>query len=367
MHILPLKIATRLGEKGSLKFMYLSLTNLCNLRCIYCYDVSSRIKHDKKIPLRILRKVASDARRLGVENVCLTGGELFLNENWYEVGKFFTEEGIKVLISTNGTLLNKETIFRVNKLNAGLQVSFDGSKETVDYITGEPGVYEKIVYSIEIIKKYCTCPPFLNAVIGKHNKDEVEFLDDFSKKHDLQIRLTFISTDITLNNVSSLKLSIEEIDELIWKVMGFRERNKNIFLNLPPLLTPDDHPRWFNPACGWAYYVAGILYNGDVTVCAVASGIPELVAGNIMERSLYDIWTSSKLFKELRKYSDKDLKGICQCCPVVQYCLGSCRLQPYLREGDFCAPLSLCEEYYQALKDRRIKKKSFPSGMLELE
>lgn len=203
-------------------------------------------------------------------------------------------------------------------------------------------------------------------MIGRHNLEAVDYLNDLSKKYDVRIRFNFYK-DIFNDGKGIIKaLTIAEIDMILSKLNVMRKDNKNIYLSVPPLLTPENFDYYYNPSCGWPINVAGVLANGDVTVCGLASCIPELVAGNINNDSFFNIWKDSKLFNDLRQFKSTDLKGICKECPVNDLCVGFCRLEPYKSTKDPCAANTMCQAYYEALLSGEINKKYFPSRMLEI-
>lgn len=351
---------------SDLKLMYLNITDNCNLKCRYCYDENSRINSEKKkISLDCYKQLADDSKLLGLEYVVITGGEPLINKNWFDISQMFYDNGIKVKISTNGTLLTQDVAKKIKSINAIVQVSLDGDEEVMEFVTQVKGTYNKVLNAIDILNKY-NIKFNLNAVIGKHNLNNIDFLNDISKEMNFKIRISFYN-DVYNDSKGIIKsLDISEIDKTIFKINYMRRENKNIFMDLPPLLTPENIEPTYNPGCGWAKHVVGILSSGDVTLCGLASCMPELVAGNIGNDSFLNIWNNSELFNKLRTYGVDDLQGICRECPVNYICLGYCRLESYKREKSFCGGLHLCEEYYKAMLDGRIKKTKFPSNMLEI-
>jgi len=81
------------------------------------------------------------------------------------------------------------------------------------------------------------------------------------------------------------------------------------------------------------------------------SGFLPLVAGNVREQSLKEIYTESKIFKEL-KDPDK-LKGKCGVCEFRYICGGS-RARAYAMTGDYLAPEPRC--VYQPKKSTLYTK-----------
>lgn len=128
----------------------------------------------------------------------------------------------------------------------------------------------------------------------------------------------------------------------------------------------DDVPIYLQPGCGWAYSTAAVLSNGDVTICAPASGIDKFVAGNISSESFYNILNDSPIFNELRLNTSQSLEGICKICVLKSECLGGCRLTPYLKDNNINGGQPICQEYYNAVLDGSIKSDCFPIGCVKI-
>ena len=353
-------------KNSNLQFMYLNITNNCNLKCRYCYDENSKnIDNSIGQSIDTYKQLAEDCSLLGLESVAITGGEPLVNKNWFNIAKLFFDKDIIIRISTNGTLLNEESIKKFKELNAIVQISLDGNENTMEFVTQVSGTYGKIMKSIELLKKY-NITFNLNAVLGKHNLDSVDFLNKLSKENDVKLRFNFYKDVYNDGKGLIQALNICEFDEVLSKLNLMKKTNPNILLCVPPLLTPENFELKFNPSCGWPKNVVGVLANGDVTLCALASCMPELVAGNIKKDRFYNIWKNSKFFTKLRQFETKDLKGICKECPVNDLCVGACRLEAYKATGDHCAPNRTCQIYYEALLDGTLNKKHFPSKMLEI-
>ncbi len=128
-----------------------------------------------------------------------------------------------------------------------------------------------------------------------------------------------------------------------------RKLGSRVFINLPPLLQyPEDIIPIRSPSCGWTKSYCGITYDGHVTICGVAGADESLYVGNILEESFVDIWRNAPLFNYLRKLSHKHLSGICSRCAYKSDCGGACRLSAYKGAGDFTAPYSMCQAFYDA-------------------
>ena len=92
-------------------YMRISVTDRCNLRCIYCMPSDGiRHAHSKNVlKYEEIIRVVKIAARLGVRKIRLTGGEpLFRRDLHYLVKSMNTIPGIEDIgITTNGLLLKK--------------------------------------------------------------------------------------------------------------------------------------------------------------------------------------------------------------------------------------------------------------------
>jgi len=105
MHCDP--IIDKHGRK--VDYLRISVTDLCDLRCIYCMppDGVRRLPHDKILRFEEIRRVASVAASLGVTTLRLTGGEPLVRRGIVDLVDMLSQvEGVRnVAMTTNGTRL----------------------------------------------------------------------------------------------------------------------------------------------------------------------------------------------------------------------------------------------------------------------
>ncbi len=102
----PLQLADEKGRRVS--YLRLSVTDRCNLRCLYCDNkMSHRLTHDDILRYEELLDLMGLARAIGIGKVRLTGGEPFARRDFMEFlenarGRF---PDVSLRLTTNGTLL----------------------------------------------------------------------------------------------------------------------------------------------------------------------------------------------------------------------------------------------------------------------
>jgi len=363
------RLKKSIPPKGKLSLLYLNITSSCNLKCFYCYDEANKAKTKSDVALTLdeIIDIAEKSKNLDLGRVAITGGEPFVRNDWFEIGKAFADRGISVTYSTNGTLIDEEKIKKLAEINAGLQISLDGDDDIMNFVAKKTGIYSKVMEVAEIAKLYGV-DILLNCVVGRHNLSEMNtFLDNIENK---QIKCRLTPFDSSLNSKhEQYALDIVEKYNLIMLVDRHNETRKtqNITMSLPILMTPKHIPLGFASSCGWGYNVCGILSNGDVTVCAPAAGIEFFNAGNLRTTDFNEIWNDSEKFSELRNYETSDIKGICASCPVIDLCGGGCRVASYIKHHDPLAPGTLCQEYYDAVSNGLIKEDGFLIGGVSIE
>lgn len=93
----------------TIKYLRLSVTDLCNYRCIYCMDKDGVVKkrHNDILSIEELTDIAKAAYSLGISKIRLTGGEPLVRRGVVTLCKNIRaiSDDIGLGITTNGSLL----------------------------------------------------------------------------------------------------------------------------------------------------------------------------------------------------------------------------------------------------------------------
>lgn len=179
--------------KREIKYMRISLTELCNLRCRYCMPEEGVCKktHEEMLTQEEIITAVKVASRLGVTKIRLTGGEPLVKKDIVQlVSRIKEVDGIEeVCITTNASLL---PLYAKDLKKAGLDrinISLDTlNPEKFKYITrvGElkdtlAGIDAAINTGFKKIK--------INSVlIGGFNDDEIVDLANLTLKQTTDVR-----------------------------------------------------------------------------------------------------------------------------------------------------------------------------------
>ena len=118
--------------------MDIALSEDCNLKCIMCRRQEDAARLEKEDVLRVFR----EASAIGMKVVSFCGGEPFMHPAMLDLVEGAVELGLKVQLTTNGTLVTPERIKRLRGLDC-MTVSIDAPGALHDKIRGLPGTYEK--------------------------------------------------------------------------------------------------------------------------------------------------------------------------------------------------------------------------------
>lgn len=219
----------------------LSITNRCNVNCIYCHhdgmlDSSSEMTPDE------IYEICRIAKKIGVEKIRLSGGEPLVRTDIVEIVEKVNSLGFKdISITSNGIFLDK---YAQDLVDAGLDrinVSLDTlNPETYEMVVGKP-LLEKVKSGILKSCEVGMYPVKINMVIMNNiNNDEIFDMFEFTKEHGVILQLIEIiesdsCDDNDFNSKYHYKLDefekhLAEIADDI-KVRKFMQDRKKYFID----------------------------------------------------------------------------------------------------------------------------------------
>lgn len=174
-------------------YLRISLTDRCNLRCVYCMPEEGVKKktHDEIIRFEQILNIVRIAASIGIRKIRYTGGEPLILKNLdYLIGETSKIPEIKdIAITTNGILLydlaedlKKAGLKRVN-------ISLDTLKEDKYKFITRGGDINKVLKAIEKCINIGLSPVKINAVLIRGiNDDEVGDFINLTRELPIEIR-----------------------------------------------------------------------------------------------------------------------------------------------------------------------------------
>lgn len=167
------------GFHRVIDYMRISITDRCNLRCVYCMPAAGvrPVEHKEILSYEEIVRVVRVAAALGVKKIRITGGEPLARKNvTYLVASLREITGIEDLtLTTNGVLLEK---YAKELADAGLNrvnISLDSLKPERYREVTRGGEITSVIRGIEAAEKAGLLPVKINMVpIRDLNDDEIE-------------------------------------------------------------------------------------------------------------------------------------------------------------------------------------------------
>ena len=344
-----------------LTYLFIELTDSCNLACVHCGSNCAAGKKDyidTDITIKSLRTIAADFDPSRIM-VCLTGGEPLLHKDFFVIAEEASALGFPIGITTNGTMIDNQTAVLMKKVGfQSATVSLDGTEEFHDIFRRKKGCYQETIRGIKFLKDN-DIRVQVTTVVSKLNCGQLD--DLYSHMQNLEIdswRLTNIEPiGRALVNGKSLMLSKEELIHLLDFIREKRFSGgtpMDVSFGCSHYLSfqyeREVRDNYF--ICGSGVYVGSILVNGDIYSCLDIQRRPELVQGNIKKDRFSNVWYTK--FDDFRidrtLLSDK-----CSKCPERIFCGGD---STHTWDFDKNAPM-MCIfnwEFYENFQKERCER-----------
>jgi Fe-coproporphyrin III synthase len=323
-------------------------TRQCNLSCVHCYASASNHQSDGEMDTEAGESFIHDLADFGIPVILFSGGEPLLRKDIFQLANFARQQGLRIAMSTNGTLISREIAERIaNSEFAEVGISLDGIGEKNDRFRGKSGAYKAALNGIRncialgvrvSLRLTMTCfnyqeIPTILQLAEDEGIDRICFyhLAYAGRGNNLQ------KEDINHNQTRSV------IDIISDRTVDMHKRGLN-----KEVLTVGNH------ADGVYIYlkmqkqdpqradkILGLLKmnggnNSGIRISAVDDRgyvHPDqfwwhYAAGNVLQRKFGDIWsdTSEPMLQGLRNRKQL-LKGRCSHCQYLNICNGNLRVR----------------------------------------
>jgi len=340
-----------------------NITRRCNLKCVHCYSDSTARHYPGELDWEQCQSVIDDLADFGVPGLLLSGGEPLIHPRFFDIAEYAASNGLRLTLSTNGTLIDLETAARLKELGmAYVGISLDGIGATHDEFRGKEGAFDKTIKAFDHCKEVGQ-KVGLRLTLSAHNISDLDGILDFIEAEEID-RVCFYHLVYSGRGSGVVDVTHEDSRRALDKIM---ERTAKWAADGRPkeVLTVDQ------PADGAYLYMKLLEENPDQAATALdllrwngggrnASGTglanidtqgnvhpdqfwQSLTLGNVKKQKFSDIWQNSDdaILAELRDVQ-KVPSGKCEGCRFLPICGGGFRVRALQVHGDVWASDPSC-------------------------
>jgi len=210
----------------SIDYLRISITDRCNLRCIYCMPPQGVTfkPHSSILRYEEIIKIVEVGTELGIKKVRITGGEPLVRQGVVDLIKELRKISAleDITMTTNGVLLPKYAFALKRAGLSRVNISLDSlNPDTYKTITRR-GEFSQAIEGIKAALEGGLSPVKINTVVMKGlNDSELESFVELTKDKDLHVRfIEYMPMGETSLLSGNYYVSLNEFKEKIINKMG---------------------------------------------------------------------------------------------------------------------------------------------------
>jgi MoaA/NifB/PqqE/SkfB family radical SAM enzyme len=314
---------------SALPIVILMPHSACNCRCVMC-DIWKDNKNLKQLTENDVTDLLVSLKKLGTQQVVMSGGEALLNNNFFELCKILKNEGITISLLTTGLSI-KNNADQLLKWVDDLVVSLDGDEAMHDAIRNIPNAFKKLKEGVEHIKSLdpnyrITARtvihrlnfrnwPAIIAAAKAMGIDQVSFLPADISSHAFNRQTAW--AEPKQHEILISENELPELQQVVDEVLSQADDFKNKFIAESALKIQDIYNYYaafygLNPfpykKCNAPWVSTVVEADGNVLPCFFLDSL-----GNIRDNSLDEILNSEKAVN-FRKGLNTGTNATCAKC-----------------------------------------------------
>ncbi len=313
----------------------LDLTYRCNERCIHCY-----LDHDDhgEMTTAEIKDLLDQMAEAGVFYLTISGGEILMRRDFFEILEHARERTFCVKLKTNGVLIREKEAARLRELGVeSVQISIYSHRHEVhDAITKMPGSLRQSLDAVRFLRAQGLTVTLANVLMVQ-NAQDYQSVKALAAELDAKYTIDPTITPMMDGDRSILNLNVDQA------ALRAVFRDEALIENVEEFCAPPtgvDEDALDMLPCSAGHTACYVSPYGDVYPC-VQFPLP---TGNVRRTRFLDIWRDSPQFKEVRSITLRDMPS-CSACAHGATCT-RCPGLAYL-EGNMRGPSSQdCEKSY---------------------
>ncbi len=328
-------------SKFPLKILAWELTRNCNLNCIHCRASAELGPHTGELTTDECKQIIDGILAFSSPTVILTGGEPLMREDIFDIIEYGNQKGLRLVIATNGTLLDREKALRLKADDIKrVSMSIDGQdREAHDSFRGIEGSFDAVTKAAATLSEV-GLPFQINTTVTRMNADDLGAIYALVKSLGVVAWHIFLLVPVGRGEVlkgEELNAKMYE-DVLEWLYQIERKNEIEIKVTCAPhyyriVKERGGAPKSTGCLAGKSFMF--ISHRGMAQPC----GYLEVPCGDVKNVAVKRVWEKSPVFNALRDLSS--YRGKCGGCKFLKICSG-CRARAYELTGDILEAEPLC-------------------------
>jgi MoaA/NifB/PqqE/SkfB family radical SAM enzyme len=310
-------------------YVKIKLTWRCNLRCQMCNYW--RQERQNSLSPELLRATIDELAEMGCGKIHLSGGEPLLREDLFELIEYMVAKGMRVNLTTNGTLLTREKAEELADSGVkSISVSIDSPEARIHDRIRAKGAWKRTMKGLRnlrraIGKAKAKTKIRLNTVISRTNYESLATLPELAHEAGAN-SLTLIPVDDPQETLLLNKRRIRDYNERIAPVIasqgleyGVLDSEREAYpFGTEKVEIEQSKKGWYalglydEQPCYAPWTHALITPSARVYACCMTRGMPKPL-GNLLEASFTDIW-QGETYRTFRARMHGPPLEICRHC-----------------------------------------------------
>jgi radical SAM protein with 4Fe4S-binding SPASM domain len=297
--------------------LHVELTEKCNQDCYYCYNNSGANLKKTEISEEMLFPAISELSEKGLEVVELTGGEPLLHPNFFNILEFCCKNIKLVSVLTNGTLVDKNFVSRLKKIQNKpvFSISLDSYSELEhERKSRVKGSFKKTTDAIRLLSKENFIVR-VSMAVDESNWQHIE--------KTLLLAQTLGTSKFTYSPIipvgrAKSESMIHRIRLQSEEIMNYEQYLMDNYSDFLHVLDKKSQEKLHNSGgCGAGSRTFVMNSHGDIRMCATfGNGI----IGNVSEKPLKTLFSNPLCL--LSSQITPPSFGLCHNCRYLSFCSG---------------------------------------------
>lgn len=305
--------------------VHLDLTYRCNERCVHCYlDHEDRGEMTTAEIVSLLEQFAA----AGVFFLILSGGEIFLRKDLFEILEVARRLRFSVKLKTNAVMVRPARAERIARLGVeSVQVSVYSDRADVhDRITQLPGSLRRTLEGVRALRDAGVAVSLAN-VLMKQNAGDYPGVQALAARMGVGYHVDPTITPMLDGGRSVVALNMDPGE--LQGIFADASLTGAPDACAPPNATVPGEDELAALPCSAGHTACYVSPYGEVFPC-VAFPLP---CGNVREKPFEEIWRNSPQLHEVRSIRNAEVEGCSTCsqgdscsrCPGLAYLEGNMR------------------------------------------